>query len=450
MSRQSTPKATARTTASRAPGALKSTLMRWLGVPITLQSGDFWADYAGAQGAAGECVTISSALKISTVWACVRLISETIASLPLKLYERKPDGSRREAREHPLYTLLNDTPNADTTAITFWECVIASMLLWGTAFIEKRRIGSRLVALDFLRPERMGVRRLTDGSLEYRYHEQNGTTRQIAEADLVRIPAFSLDGVLGLSPVQYGANVIGNAQAQDRTAGATFANGMRFEGVFEFDHVLKQDQREAMQERLDRYRGAIRAGQSPLLELGIRYKPVTINPDDAQMLESRQFSVEEIARWYRIPPSMIGHGTAVSNWGTGLEQQMMGFLTFTLRPWLRRIVQAVKKDLLTPAERSRYYAEHVVEDLLRADSAGRAALYASAGQNGWMDRNEMRQRENLEPREGGDELTVQSNLITLRQLAQPPQPPEAPPAPNPPAGQGDPNDPTPPQQSPPS
>lgn len=395
------------------PGRVKSALLSWLGVPIELSSGKFWASYYATGSSSGVCVTPEKALQLSTVWACVRLLSETIATLPLNFYERLADGSRTTAKNHPLYEILHNQPNADMTAVQFWEAMLSSMLLWGNAFGEIHRSAGRIVSIDFLMPARMAVKRLADGSLEYRYADMDGKQRVIGESSMFHIPAFTLDGVIGVSPIRAGANVFGSAIATENAASKTFNNGMLQTVYYKIGQFLKPDQRAEFKKNLA---GAIERGEAPLLEGGTDVSSLGINPNDAQLLESRGFSVEEVCRWFRVPPFMVGHSEKSTSWGTGIEQQMIGFLTFAIRPWLTRIEQAVRKSLLTPVERLRYFAEFSVEGLLRADSTARAAFYASAAQNGWMTREEIRQKENLPHKPGSDQLTAQSNLLPLAML----------------------------------
>lgn len=401
-------------TKTKAPGRIKSAVLKWLGAPISLTDGDFW----GAWNGGGKAMTVDSALQLSTVWACVRLISETISTLPLGFYERIPDGSRRSATEHPLYELLHNQPNADMTAVQFWEAVIASMLLWGNAYIEKAKIGKRVVALNFLLPQRMTKRRLSDGSMEYRYRDLDGQIRLLGEDELINIPAFSLDGVNGLTPMAYGAKVFTSAAATEDASAKVFTTGMRAAGILKMGStVTDKQQREDLRVRLNQFTaGGPNAASVMVLENGTEFQALSMNPHDSEMIASRQHSVEELCRWFMTPPSMVGHGGAVSNWGTGREQIMLGFLTFTLRPWLTRVEQAIRKSLIAPGDRNRYSAEFNIEGLLRADSAARAAFYSIMTQNGIYTRNEVRNLENMPRMDGGDELTVQSNLIPLSML----------------------------------
>jgi len=403
-------------TKTKPPGFLKSSLLKWLGVPISMTDGSFWSAWA-EHSFTGKRVTVNSALQLATVWACVRLISETIATLPIGFYERMLDGSRRAATEHPVYDLLHSQPNADMTAVQFWEAIIASMLLWGNAYVEKARSGKRLVALNFLNPARMSKRRLTDGSMEYKYRDLDGTTRIVLEADMVNIPAFSLDGVNGLTPMSYGANVFGAAIATDEASAKVFTTGMRAAGFLQVAGALKKEQRDDLRSSVSRFSaGGVDAGSVMVLENDTKYNQLSMNPGDSQMLESRNFNVEEMCRWFRVPPFMVGHAANSTNWGTGIEQQMIGFLTFSLRPWLTRVEQAIRKSVLLPEERAKYFAEFSIEGLLRADSAARADYLAKMTQNGLMTRNEGRAYDNRPPMDGGDELTVQSNLVPLNML----------------------------------
>lgn len=359
-----------------------------------------------------------SALYLSAFWACVRLLAETISTLPLNIYERMPDGTRRLANDHPLYDLIHNQPNADMTAQIFWEAYVAAMLMRGNGFGEKRFIGTRLVSIDFMEPRRVSWTSNPDGSLTFRYTGLDGVQRVIPESRMFHTLGFTTDGRMGLSAIRYGAKVLYSARSADTAANSTFSKGLMPTTYFKYPKVLQKQQRDEARTMIKKISGAMNAGEPAILEAEMDVGTIGINPVDAQLLASRGWSVEEICRLFRVPPFMIGHSDKVTSWGTGIEQQMIGFLTFVLRPWLNRIEQSIRKNLLSPADKSRFYAEFAIEGLLRADSQARAALYSSAGQNGWMTRNEMRALENLPPEDGGDVLTVQSNLIPLSQLGE--------------------------------
>jgi len=394
-------------------GRVKSAVLNWLGVPLSLVDSDSWSAAIGSTSDSGIVVNERSMLSLSAVWACSRLISETIATLPLSMYEKTTYG-KQVALQHPLQTVIHDQPNADSTASVYWEAVIAAMLLRGVARSEKLMVGDRVVGLAFLAPCRLSVTRKSDGNLQYQYTELNGQIRNIPASKIFTIPGFSLDGVNGVSVISYGANVFGSALSASQAANKTFENGLMPTTYFKMERVLQKAQREEFRDNLAAVTGAINAGKSPLLEGGMTADTIGINPNDAQLLESRAFSVEEICRWFRVPPFMVGHSEKSTSWGTGIEQQMIGFLTFTLAPWLKRIEQSIAKDLLSPVERMRYYPKYSVEGLLRADSAGRSAFYSSMVNNGIFTRDECRELEDRAPFGGNaDVLTVQTSMAPL-------------------------------------
>jgi HK97 family phage portal protein len=359
---------------------------------------------------AGVEVTARSVMQLDAAWSCVRLISETIATLPLSMFERAA-GGKRLAPQHALHFVIHDQPNSDSTASVFWEAMVASMLLRGAGRAEKLYVGPQLVGLMFLDPDKLVITRNVDGRRVYQYPRLNGTMREIPVDRIWTIPGFTLDGVNGVSVIAYGAKVFGAAIAAEQAAARTFKNGLLQTIYYKVSTWLKPAQREEFQKNL---KGSVERGEMPLLEGGTDAGSLGIKPSDAQLLESRAFGVEAICRWFRVPPWMVGHTEKSTSWGTGIEQQMIGFLTFTLGPWLRRIEQAISKDLLTPAERVRFYPKFAVEGLLRADSAGRSAFYAAMVNNGILTRDEVRELEDREPMGGNAAvLTVQSAMTTL-------------------------------------
>lgn len=361
----------------------------------------------------GVDVTPKAVMQVDAVWSCVRLISETIATLPLSMYERTSNG-KRLASQHPLHFVIHDQPNADSSASVFWEALVASMLLRGNGWAEKLYVGSQLVGLAFLDPNKLVIRRDINGRKIYQYPRENGTPRLIPKDRIWNVPGFTLDGQTGVSVISYGAKVFGAAMAAERSAARTFRNGMLPTVYYKVANFLRPDQRKMFKAEIQ---GSVERGESPVLEGGTDVGTVGIKPSDAQLLESRGFSVESICRWFRVPPWMVGHTEKSTSWGTGIEQQMIGFLTFTLGPWLKRIEQAISKDLLTPAERVRFYPKFAVEGLLRADSTGRAAFYAAMVNNGILTRDEVRELEDRAPMGGNAAvLTVQSAMTTLDTL----------------------------------
>ncbi|HEK2072900.1 TPA: phage portal protein [Proteus mirabilis] len=402
---------------NKKPGRIKSALLNWLGVPISLTSGDFWQEWSGTSSS-GKVVTADKAMQLSAVWACVRLLSESISTLPIKIYKSESDGSRSLAKEHPIYRLLCKQPNFEMTPSRFMLMVVASLCLRGNSFIEKKYIGSKLVALEPLLPQNMMVKRSDQtGMLEYKYTDPLGQkTRTIPTNKIMHIRGFGMDGICGMIPVKIGRDVIGAALSVEESAAKIFENGLQSSGFLSSEFPLDDEQRERIRSYLLSFVGSKNAGKIMVLEGGMKYNNVTMNPEAAQMLESRTFSIEEICRWFRVPPFMVGHMDKQSSWASSVEGMNMQFLTNTLRPLLVNIEQEISRCLLNGDDD--YYAEFSVEGLLRADSAGRSAYYTTALQNGWMSRNDVRRLENLPPIEGGDIYTVQLNLTPLDQLGQ--------------------------------
>ncbi len=387
--------------------------------------GSFWRPVRRSEGAPADGlregqrpVTIDAALQLGTVWACTRLLSETIGTLPLLLYRKDKKGGRDVDAGHPLYRILHDSPNADMTAAEFWESAIASLCLWGNAYAEIKRNGAgEIVALNFLVPDKVKVERNEAGARVYTVIDKT-KRRQVPEARMFHVRGFGIGGDVGLSPVGYARRTLALSIDTDDAAANAMRNGVRPAGFLVVPNKTTSEQKISLRETfIDPITGPSGSARAAILEQGMDWKEAKgLPPEDLQLLQCRAFAVEELCRWFRVPPFMIGHTEKSSSWGTGLEQQMIGFLTFSLRPYLTRIEQAVKKQLLGPAERADVYAEFVLDGLMRADSAGRAAIWNVMAQNGIRTRNEIRQKENLPPLPGGDVLTVQSNLVPLDQL----------------------------------
>lgn len=373
----------------------------------------------GGESHAGEGVTASSVLGLSAAWACVNLLAGTIASLPLMVYRTKEGGAREVADDHPLYRLLHDSPNYDQTAVDYWEFKAASVELWGNAYSRKVRENGRIIALEPIQPDIVNVRRLENGDIEYRW-SQDRKSYVLTDKDVLHIRGFGGNPLGGMSTLAFGRQVFGLSLAIDRAAAKTFQNGMRPSGVLSVKEYLNKQQREELDARLtEKFLGTVNAGRPFIAEGGMTWSQLTINPEDAQMLQSRAFSVEEICRFFGVPPHMVGHTEKTTSWGTGLEQQTLGFQKFTLRRRLKRIEQALEKQLLTPADRSAGVTiEFNLEGLLRGDSKARASFYQSALTNGWMTINEVRALENMPPVEGGNVPRMQSQNVPITQAGQ--------------------------------
>lgn len=370
----------------------------------------------GRTSNSGETVTIDSALGLSATWACVNLLAGTIASLPVMIYRTDRNGVRTVAKDHPLYWILHDSPNYDQTAVDFWEFMAASVELHGNAFAEiEKRANGDVYSLTPLRPDVVTTRRLANGDIEYRWTDETGAVNIATQERVLHIRGFGGGPLGGASTLSVCRNTFGAAQATDKAASTMFANGAMPSGVLSTDKTLTGPQRtEAERLLTEKFAGAINAGRPMLLDNGVTWQQLTISPEDAQMLESRKFSGEEICRLFGVPPAMVGYGDKSSNWGTGKEQDVLGFQKFNLRRRLKRIEQALMKQLLSSRDRiDGITIEFNLEGLLRGDSEARAAFYKSGLNDGWLTINEVRAIENMAPIDGGDVARVQMQNVPL-------------------------------------
>lgn len=382
---------------------------------LTIREPDNWVPPM-ERGDAGEPVNGESALSLSAVWGCVNLLVGTQASLPGMIYRTAADGSRAADKTHPLYRVLHDSPNYDQTAMDFWEFMTASLELRGNALARVERAGGRVVGLHPVAWDAVGVRRLATGEIEYAWTE--GAKAHIAKDNQVlHVRGFGGSPLGGLSTLQFARHAFSLARATDKAAAKTFTNGLRPSGTLTFKDWLSPENRKIAETQLaTKFMGAANAGRPMILEGGTEWRQLDITPEDAQMLESRAFSVEEICRFFGVPPFMIGHTEKTTSWGAGLEQQILAFQKFALRRRLKRIEQAVEKQLLTPEDRAAgVIFEFNLEGLLRGDSAARSAFYQSALSNGWMTINEVRAKENLSPVDGGDTPRMQMQNVPITQ-----------------------------------
>lgn len=380
-----------------------------------LEKGGQSETYGSSQTNSGESVSAETALKLSTVWACVGLKSRTIASLSLHLR----DDEKKHATDHDLYNILYATPNADMSSFVFWQAMIASVDLWGNAYALIHRSKSRIVSLEILYAHNIKTRRTETGEVEYVY-THNGKETLYKEGDIFHIKGFTLDGLVGLSAIQYAAETIGGQNAANTAANKEFRNGLKIGGFLKTgERALSESQRNSLRNSLMAFSQPENAGKYMILEAGMDVggaNNVRMNPADAQLLESRNFGVEEICRAFGVPPQLIGHTNKASSWASSLENMNMGFLTYTLTPILKTIEQEISRKLLTPSDRQKYKAKFSVNSLMRSDSTSRAAFYTQMLQNGVMTTNEVRQLEDLQPVAGGDDLRVQLNMTTIDKL----------------------------------
>jgi HK97 family phage portal protein/HK97 family phage prohead protease len=393
-----------------------TTLANWLVAGESPKFRDPQNAAARSGGTSGVAVDAQAAMTVATFFACLRLVASTIAVLPLPVFRKGRDGVATEARDSQLWKVLHDSPNADQTSLDYIEFLVVSLIMRGDHFARKLRDGSRLIGLEPVRPDLVTVRRVESGEIRYRWSE-GGKAVDLGEDDVFHVRGFGGGPLGGLSVLAYARESLGLAIAADRAAASMFANGVRASGVLTFKEWLQPEQRDSSREIIEQtFAGALNAGRPMILEGGSDWKQISMNADDAQLLESRGWSVEEVCRWFGVPPVLIGHSEKQTSWGTGVEQIVLGFLKFTLTPYLRRIELAIAKQLMTPAERAQgMFAQFNVEGLLRADSLNRARYLKTMVDSGLMTRNEGRAKENLPPVDGGDVITVQSQNISLEE-----------------------------------
>ena len=389
--------------------------------PKNSTPGSAYRFYLGGS-TSGKRVNERSAMQMTAVYSCVRILSEAVAGLPLHLYRYKDNGSKEKAVAHPLYFLLHDEPNAEMTSFIFRETLMTHLLLWGNAYAQIIRNGKgEVVALYPLMPNRMTVDRDDNGQLYYEYQTSSDEPKDISRKNTVRlkpydvlhIPGLGFDGLVGYSPIAMAKNAIGMSIACEEYGAKFFANGATPGGILEHPGTVKDPQR-VRDSWNSAFGGSSNSNKVAVLEEGMKYTPISISPNEAQFLETRKFQIDEIARIFRVPPHMVGdlEKSSFSN----IEQQSLEFVKYTLEPWLVRWEQSINRSLLSADEKNTYFAKFNVDGLLRGDYASRMTGYATARQNGWMSANDIRELENLDriPEEqGGDLYLVNGNMLPL-------------------------------------
>ncbi len=360
----------------------------------------------------GKSVNEKTALQTTAVYACVRILAETIASLPLHTYRYSPSG-KEKAENHPLYYLLHSEPNPEMTSFVFRETLMGHLLLWGNAYAQIIRNGrGTVLSLYPLMPNKMLVNRTDQGILYYQY-EKDGQTYFLTNRDVLHIPGLGFDGLIGYSPIGMAKNAIGMAIATEEFGAKFFANGANPGGVLEHPGVVKDPAR--VRDSWNAvYQGSSNAHRVAVLEEGMKFQSIGIPPEQAQFLETRKFQIEEICRIFRVPPHLVASLDRATF--SNIENQSIGFVVHTIRPWLVRIEQSLNKALFSQNEKSNYYVNFVVEGLLRGDYTSRMQGYAIGIQNGFLSPNCVRELENMNliPEEqGGSKFMVNGNMVGL-------------------------------------
>jgi len=361
-------------------------------------------------------------MQTTAVYACVRILAEAIASLPLHVYEYQDDGGKKLVHDHPLYYLLHDEPNPEMTSFVFRETLMSHLLIWGNAYAQIIRDGAgRVLGLYPLLPDKMEVQRDDRGNIYYVYSRNSDENPMFKEygniklkaEDVLHIPGLGFDGLIGYSPIAMAKNAVGMTLACEEYGASFFANGANPGGVLEHPGVLK-DPSKVRESWNSVYRGVNNAHKIAVLEEGMKYQQIGIPPEEAQFLETRKFQINEIARLYRIPPHMVGDldKSSFSN----IEQQSLEFVKYTLDPWVIRWEQSLQRSLLLPGEKGKYFIKLNVDGLLRGDYQSRMNGYAVGRQNGWFSANDIREMENMNPipdEEGGNLYLINGAMTKL-------------------------------------
>ena len=388
--------------------------------PQNATSGSAYRFFIGASSS-GKNVNERSAMQMTAVYSCVRILSEAVASLPLHVYQYNKEGSKEKAVKHPLYFFLHDEPNPEMTSFVFRETLMTHLLLWGNAYAQIIRNGKgEVIALYPLMPNRMLVDRDEHGHLYYQYNTSkddaptmSGSLVNLKHSDVLHIPGLGFDGLVGYSPIAMAKNAIGMAIACEEYGAKFFANGATPGGILEHPGTVKNPER-VRDSWTSAFGGSSNANKVAVLEEGMKYTPISISPEQAQFLETRKFQINEIARIFRVPPHMVGdlEKSSFSN----IEQQSLEFVKYTLDPWVARWEQAIVRSLFSSEEKKQYFVKFNVDGLLRGDYQSRMNGYAIGVQNGFMSPNDVRSLENMDliPEElGGNRYLCNGNMIDL-------------------------------------
>jgi len=389
--------------------------------PENRTAGSAYTFYIGGT-TAGKTVTERSAMQMTAVYSCVRILAEAVAGLPLHLYKYTDGGGKEKALNHPLYRLLHDEPNPEMSSFVFRETLMTHLLLWGNAYAQVIRNGKgEVIALYPLMPNKMSVDRDENGRLYYTYYRGSDEAIKnkdfavtLQPSDVLHIPGLGFDGLVGYSPIAMAKNAIGMAIACEEYGAKFFANGAAPGGVLEHPGTIKDPQR-VRESWQSTFGGSGNANKIAVLEEGMKYTPIGISPEQAQFLETRKFQINEIARIFRVPPHMVGdlEKSSFSN----IEQQSLEFVKYTLDPWVIRWEQSIQRALLSHDEKAVYFAKFNLEGLLRGDYQSRMNGYAIGRQNGWMSANDIRELENLDRipvEEGGDLYLINGNMLPMK------------------------------------
>jgi len=393
---------------------MSSIFARLLGVEVEPErrgvtfSPELWRSVAASSTASGVQVTANAALSISAVYACVRVLAESVASLPLFVYRRRGGGGKDRAVDHALYPVLHDQPNPEMTSFVLRETMMLHLLLWGNAYAQIVPDGA-YISLWPLHPARMYIERAPDGNLRYICQPDTsgpGDRRSqplvLTAQQVLHIPGLSFNGIIGLSPIAYHRQAMGLALAAEQYGARFFGNDSTPNGILKLKSGrLTKEQRDILRAEWQRLHQGAGSNSVAIMDADLDWQSVQMPNEDAQFLQTRSFQVEEIARIFRVPLHMIQHETKDTSWGSGIEQLGIGYVTYTLRPWLVRWEQELNRKLFGPIERGRYFCEFLVDGLLRGDAKSRAEALHIQLQDGVISADEWRELENMNPQPDG-------------------------------------------------
>lgn len=373
-----------------------------------------------ASGVVGDSVVNDErSLQISTVFACVRLISSVTACLPLDVFETKGDDRTKVGLENPLARLLRYSPNQFMTAFDFRVAMTMQLCYYGNAYalIERNSVGD-IISLVPLMSVNMDVR-LEGKRIIYRYRRDTEYA-DFKQSDIFHLKGFGFNGLVGLSPIAFGAKTAGVAVAMEDQQRDFYANGAKSPQLLMTGDgkVLNKEQRAQLEENFKEISGGAVRKRLWILEGGFTTQAIGVSPQDAETMAARKFQVSELARFFGVPPHLVGDVEKSTSWGSGIEQQNLGFLQYTLEPYLKIWEGCIQRWLVKPVDIGRLHAEHNLDGLLRGDSTARAAFMGTMADKGLRTRNELRRLDNMPPVEGGEVATCQSQNVPLTQLGQ--------------------------------
>lgn len=386
-----------------------------------------FSDQVRSRNASGEFVTEHTALALSTVWCAVRVISDALSMLPIDVVERREGQRSTGDNMNGIGWLLNYQPNPDMTALDMRAMMAAHMLLWGNGYAEiERDLAGRPIALHPLTPDRVEPRRADGGELVYRVHNASGSISELAARQVFHWRGLGWDGVTGYSVVALARQSLGLSQAMETFGAGYFGNGTHPSGTLNTEQILKKEQRQELREEWDTlHKGAGNAHRTAVLFGGVKYMPLTVPLEDAQFLESRKFQVLEVARWFRVPPHLVGELDRATH--ANIEQEHLAFVTHTLLPAASRFEAEANIKLFGRNQQARQVVKHNFSALLRGDARSRNEAHKIAREGGWLNVNEIRALEDMNPiGPDGDVYIVPANMTTIERLQEPPPPPPSP------------------------